>query len=104
VRGETLALPSGRQVVVLGAGPVKFTQGPPALMVRYATSISVDDTVPLAREAGEVFQAYRVRAERAKLDGLVASAFEMPKGGSDQQARGYNFSWSRGADGAWHRN
>jgi hypothetical protein len=105
VQGEPLALPSGRRVVVLGSGPVRFTQGAPALMIRYATELSVDDTVPLAREAEEVFQAYRQRAEAAKLNGLVASAFEMPRGGgSGQQARGYNFSWTRDGSGLWHRH
>ena len=105
VQGEPLSLPSGRRVVVLGSGPVRFTQGSPALMVRYATELSVDDTVPLAREAEEVFQAYRGRAESAKLTGMVASAFEMPRGGgSGQAARGYNFSWTRDGAGTWHRH
>ncbi|HSU16188.1 hypothetical protein [Longimicrobium sp.] len=104
VEGEALALPSGRRVVVLASGPTRDSRGTSALMVRYATELSVDDTVPLAREAAEVFQTYRGRAEGAGLRAVVASAFEMPRGGSAQQARGYNFSWTRGGDGFWHRH
>lgn len=101
--GRPLTLPSGRKVTVQAVAPIRFTQGPPALRVLYVTSLDVSDTVPLAAEAAEVFERFRPIAERNQLTGFVASATAPPSGMVEQVARGYNFVWTRGADGQWHR-
>ncbi|HEX6746229.1 MAG TPA: hypothetical protein VF092_02860 [Longimicrobium sp.] len=98
-----IVLPSGRRVNVQAVAPIRFTQGPPALIVRYGTTISMTDTVPLKAEATEVFERFRATAERARLNGLVASAVQEPSRGPLADTAGYNFVWTRGPDGRWHR-
>ena len=104
VAGRPVVLPSGHRVIVQGAAPLRFTQGPPALMVRYVTALKMTDTTELAAEAAEVFAQFRQAAERRQFTGFVASAAETPTSVVAQQSGGYNFVWTRGPDGAWHRN
>ncbi|HEX8904683.1 MAG TPA: hypothetical protein VF771_07560 [Longimicrobiaceae bacterium] len=102
--GRPVALPSGREVTVHAVAPIRFTQGPPALRVLYVTTLDVGDTTALAQEATEVFERFRSVAEREQLTGFVASATAPPSGMVPQTARGYNFVWTRGGDGKWHRS
>ena len=76
IAGRPVVLPSGHRVLVQGAAPLRFTQGPPALMVKYVTAVKMTDTAELAAEAAEVFAQFRKAAERRRFNGFVASAKE----------------------------
>jgi hypothetical protein len=104
IPGRPVVLPSGHRVVVQGGRPVRFTKGPPALLVRYVTEVKMTDTATLAAEAAEVFAQFRPTAERARFTGFVAHAVETPTSVMAKEANGYNFVWTRGPDGGWHRN
>ena len=105
IPGRPVVLPSGHRVVVQGGRPVRFTKGPPALLVRYVTEVKMTDTATLAAEAAEVFAQFRPTAERARFTGFVAHAVEASTTSvMAKEANGYNFVWTRGPDGGWHRN
>ena len=47
-----LKLASGRVVKILGEGPINFSQGPPALMLKYETDLQVADAEKLRNGRG----------------------------------------------------
>ena len=59
-----VVLPSGKQVKVLGVGKIHFSEGAPALMLKYQTDLSLDDKAALAKEADEIWQTFPEPAQR----------------------------------------
>ena len=95
-------LPSGRVVKVLAMGSINFSQGPPALMLKYETDLKLSDKDALRKEADEIFTVLRVDAENGHFSGAIVSANERPTGFILKKSRGYNFVYQKRADGVWH--
>jgi hypothetical protein len=100
---QTVTLPSGKQVKVLGVGKVMFSNDAPALMLKYETDIPIDDKERLSQEADEIWKSFRDDVEKAQLTSAILSANEPSKGLVVTTSRGFNFVYKRGADGTWSR-
>jgi hypothetical protein len=100
---EILKLPSGRTVKVLSVSKVEYSKGVMALMVRYQTSLSVDQHKALSDEVDEVWKCAAKDAERAGYSEAIISSNEVPKGIFVTANRMLNFIFEKGADGKWIR-
>ena len=103
LQGQTLKLPSGRLVKVLGVGRIEFSQGAPALMMKYETDLKMNDLKAVRKEADEIWSSvFQAEVEKAGLQGGILSATEKATGFLFQKANGYNFVYEKRADGKWH--
>jgi len=98
-----VTLPSGKQIKVLGVGKISFSQGPPALMLKYETNVSIDDMPKLEQEVTEIWATFRLDVEKAHLTEAVISANEHPSGMLVTTNKGFNFVYERSKDGKWSR-
>jgi hypothetical protein len=103
VQGDSfLKLPSGKQVKVLGSGPLINTSGKRlGIMFKYETELKVADKTALRKEADEVFAAVRPDAEKANETSVIVSAVEKPAGFIITKSQGYNLVFERSPSGAW---
>src|SRR5271156_810180 len=60
---ETLKLPSGRIAKILSVSKVEYSKGVMALMVRYQTTLSVDEPAALSQEVDDVWKLVQKEAE-----------------------------------------
>jgi hypothetical protein len=74
-----------------------------ALMVRYQTTLSVEQRKALSAEVDDVFQAAQKQVERDGFEEAVISSNEVPHGIIVTTSRMFNFIFERGADGKWTR-
>jgi hypothetical protein len=88
---------------VLGVGKVNFRQGPPAIMLKYISDVSLDDPAALAQEADSIWEGFRADANKAEVTGAILSANSPPTGGIVQQGRAYNFVYEKDGSGTWSR-
>jgi hypothetical protein len=64
---RTFSLPSGKAIRIMSMMQVNFSQGAPALMLRYQTDLKVSDKAGLRAEVDEIWPMFRNDVERAKL-------------------------------------
>lgn len=96
-------LSSGRQVTVLGISRMNFTNGPPALMLKYETSIPLSNRRELEAEVEDIWIDFRRDVERAQLSNAVISATTPSSGGFVKQMTSENFVFQKDAQGSWQR-
>lgn len=94
-------LPSGRTIVVLAEGPMNFSQGPAALMLRYQTTLKVSNKKSLRKEVDEIWSLFKVDVEKGQFRSAIVSAVEKPTGRFVQQSSGYNFVFEKQSNGEW---
>jgi len=99
----TLKLPCGHTIKVLSISKVEFSQGVMALMVRYQTPLSVDESKALSQEVDEVWKIAVKDVERAGFKEAIISSNEEPKGVFLSASHMLNFLYEKGADGKWTR-
>ncbi len=95
-------LSSGKQVRVLAEGKVTFKEGPPALMLKYETDISFDDTASLRKEAEEIWRDFKDEAEKYGYTTAILSANQPSRGGTASFGKMYNFVFVKNEAGEWH--
>ena len=100
---KVVTLPPGKQIKVLGVGKISFSEGPPGLMLKYETDLSVDDKSKLEKEVAEIWATFRPDVEKAQLTVAIISANEHPSGMLVTTNKGFNFVYERGSDGKWSR-
>jgi hypothetical protein len=100
---ETLKLPSGRIAKILSVSKVEYSKGVMALMVRYQTTLSVDERRALSQEVDEVWKIAQKDVERYGYNDAIISSNEVPKGIFITTNRVLNFIYEKGADGKWTR-
>jgi hypothetical protein len=94
-------LPSGRVIKVIGIMKMSFSQGEPALMLRYYTDISITTNASeLQKEVQEIWEEFRSDVETSKLSTAIISANEMPHG-IISQTHGFNFTFKKQSNGEW---
>ena len=96
-------LPSGEQVKVLGVGKINFKASGPALMLKYQTDLSMDDTSALHAEAQRIWAEFQKDAERAQVQSAIVSANSVPTGGIVSHGRTYNTVYQRNGDHTWEK-
>jgi hypothetical protein len=100
---ETLKLSSGRAVKVLSVSKVEYSKGVMALMLRYQTTLSVEQRKELSDEVDDVWKVAQKEVERLGFREAILSSNEVPKGIFLTTDRMLNFIFEKGADGKWTR-
>jgi hypothetical protein len=100
---ETLKLPSGHIAKILSVSKIEYSKGVMALMVRYQTTLSVDEQKELSAEVDEVWKIAQKDVEHYGYDEAVISSNEVPKGIFITTNRMVNFIYEKGADNKWTR-
>lgn len=98
----SLKLPSGKTVKVLGLVQMHFSQGPPALMLKYETELNASDVPTLRKEADEIWSVFQAEVEREQFQSAILSANQKPSGTFVKTTSGYNFVYQKRPDGQWH--
>lgn len=103
VEDETLKLPTGRIAKILSVSKIEYSKGVMALMVRYQTTLSVDERKALSDEVDAVWKIAQKDVEHYGYDEAIISSNEVPKGIFITASHMMNFIYERGADGKWTR-
>ena len=99
---QEMKLPSGGSIGILNVTSMRFSNGPPALMLKYQTTKPINDTDALRKEAEEVWTEFRPQVEQQGFRNAVLSANDPPKGFILTRNSTYNFVFDRRSDGSWH--
>ena len=100
---EVLKLPTGRIAKILSISRIEYSKGVMALMVRYQTTLSVDERKALSQEVDEVWKIAQKDVELGGFGDAIISSNEVPKGIFITANRMENFIYEKGPDGKWTR-
>ena len=103
VANQTLKLPSGRTAKILSVSKIEYSKGVMALMVRYQTTLSVDERKALSQEVDDVWKIAQKDVDHYGYGEAIISSNEVPKGIFITANRMANFIYEKGADGKWTR-
>jgi hypothetical protein len=100
---QVLKLPCGHVVKVLSISKIESSKGVLALMVRYQTSLSIDERKALSEEVDDVWKFAVKDVERYGYTEAIISSNEVPKGMFLKMSGMMNFVFEKGPDGKWTR-
>jgi hypothetical protein len=103
VKDEMIKLPSGRVAKILSISKIEYSKGVMALMVRYQTTLSVDERQALSQEVDDVWKLAEKDVEHYGYDDAIISSNEVPRGIIITESRVLNFIYEKGSDGKWTR-
>jgi hypothetical protein len=103
VQDEVIKLPSGRIAKILSVSKIEYSKGVMALMVRYETTLSVDERKALSQEVDDVWKIAQKDVEHYGYDDAIISSNEVPKGIFITASHMVNFIYEKGPDGRWTR-
>jgi hypothetical protein len=103
VDNQTVKLPCGRTIKVLSVSRIEYSKGVMALMVRYQTTLSVEERKALSDEVDDVFKVAQKQVERDGFHEAIISSNEVPRGMFVTANRMLNFIFEMDADGKWNR-
>ena len=103
LKDEVLKLPSGRMAKILSISKVEYSKGVMALMVRYQTTLTVDERSALSQEVDDVWKVAQKDVEHYGYGEAIISSNETPKGIFITTNHVINFIYEKGADGKWTR-
>ena len=96
-------LPCGHAIKILSISKIEFTKGVMALMVRYQTPITVEESKALSQEVDDVWKIAVKDVERGGFNEAIISSNEVPKGIFFSANHMLNFIFEKGSDGKWTR-
>lgn len=100
---ETVKLPCGRTIKVLSVSRIEYSTGVMALMVRYQTTLTVDERKALSQEVDDVWKFAEKDVEHYGYGEAIISSNEVPKGIFITANHVMNFIYEKGPDGNWTR-
>jgi hypothetical protein len=100
---ETIKLPSGRVAKILSISKIEYSKGVMALMVRYQTTLSVEERKALSQEVDDVWKLAQKEVEHFGYSEAIISSNEVPKGIFITANHVMNFIYEKGPDGNWTR-
>jgi hypothetical protein len=100
VADRAVTLGSGKSVQIISVGPIQFSAGNSALMLKYRTTIPLSDMASLRKEANEIWDRFQIDVEHAGNQQAIVSANEPEDGGLISHSQGYNFIFEK-KDGSW---
>jgi hypothetical protein len=100
---EVIKLPSGHTAKILSVSKIEYSKGVMALMVRYQTSLSMDEAKAVSAEVDEVWKFAQKDVERAGFGEAIISSRQTIRGLLLTTSREANFIYEKGADGKWTR-
>jgi hypothetical protein len=103
LKDQVLKLPSGRMAKILSVSKVEYSKGVMALMVRYETTLTVDERKALSDEVDDVWKLAQKDVEHFGYGEAIISSNETPKGIFITTNHVMNFIYEKGSDGKWTR-
>lgn len=103
IANQVIKLPNGQTVKVLSVSKVESSKGVMAVMVRYQTSLSIDEHKALSDEVDAVWKIAVKDVDRTGYSEAILSSTEVRKGIFLTANRMLNFIFEKGADGKWTR-
>jgi hypothetical protein len=100
---QVLKLPDGHTVTILSVTKVEYSKGIMALMVRYQTSLSLDERTALIQEVDDFWKMAEKDVDRYGYNEAILSSNEVHKGLFLTASRMLNFIFEKGPDGKWSR-
>ena len=100
---EVIKLPSGHIAKILSISKIEYSKGVMALMVRYETTLSMDEAKAVSAEVDEVWKLAQKDADRAGFADAIISSTQTVKGLLLTTSRETNFIYEKGSDGKWAR-
>lgn len=100
---QTIKLPCGHTIKILSISKIESSPGVTALMVRYETTLSIDQHKELSEEVDDVWKCTVKEAEKGHYSEAILSSNEVPKGVFLTASRMYNFVFEKEEDGTWTR-
>jgi len=100
---QVLKLPSGHMAKILSVSKIEYSKGVMALMVRYETTLSMDEAKAVSAEVDEVWKYAQKEADRAGYADAIISSTQTVNGILLTTSRETNFIYEKGADGNWKR-
>ena len=100
---QVLKLPGGHTVKILSVSKVEYSKGVMAVMVRYQTSLSLDERTALVQEVDDFWKIAVKDVEHYGYNKAILSSNEVHKGIFLTASRTLNFIFEKGPDGKWTR-
>ena len=100
---EMLKLPGGHSVKILSLSKIQSSDGMTALMIRYQTSLSIDQRKALSDEVDNVWKVALKDVESGGFREAIISSNEVPRGIIFHTSRMMEFVYDQGSDGRWVR-
>src|SRR5262245_35688270 len=101
VPGQLRKLSSGKTVRILSVGRMYFSQSGPAMSLKYVSWLKPSDHAALRKEAEEGWTDFKADVERAGVGSAIVSANTPAHGAIVQRSEGFNFVYSKQANGSW---
>jgi hypothetical protein len=96
-------LPSGHTAKILSVSKIEYSKGVMALMVRYQTSLSIDEVKAVTQEVDEVWKFAQKDVDRSGFGEAIISSRQTVKGLLLTTSREATFIFEKGPDGKWTR-
>lgn len=100
---QVLKLQTGRTIKILSVSKVEYSKGVMALMIRYQTTLSIDQHKALSDEVDDLWKMVVNDVERYGYSKAIISSNEAPKGVFITTNRALTFIFEKGSDGKWIR-
>jgi hypothetical protein len=100
---QELKLPSGHFAKILSISKIEYAKGVMALMIRYQTTLSMDESQNISAEVDEVWKLAQKDVEKSGLGDAIISSTQTVKGLLLTTSRETNFIYEKGSDGKWTR-
>jgi hypothetical protein len=100
---QVLKLPSGHIAKILSVSKIEYAKGVMALLVRYETSLSIDEAKEVSQEVDEVWKFAEKDVEHAGYGDAIISSNQTIKGMLLTTNREAKFIFEKGSDGKWTR-
>jgi hypothetical protein len=100
---QLIKLPSGHVAKILSVSKIEYSKGVMALMVRYQTSLSMDEAKAVSAEVDEVWKFAQKDVDRSGFAEAIISSRQTIRGILLTTSREANFIYEKGADGKWTR-
>ena len=100
---QIIKLPSGHVAKILSVSKIEYSKGVMALMVRYETTLSMDEAKAVSAEVDEIWKLAQKDADKAGYADAIISSTQVVKGLLLTTSRETNFIYEKGSDGKWTR-
>jgi hypothetical protein len=100
---ELVTLPSGKSVRILNIGKAygANTNDPPMLILNYETDLSIKDHQNLEQEAQEIWEVFKINADKEGMVSAAVRANEKRKGFLFHWGSAYGFVYTKSDQGIW---
>ena len=100
---QVIKQPSGHLANILRVSKIEYSTGVMALMIRYQTSLSMDEVKAVTQEVDEVWKFAQKDVERGGFGEAIISSRQTVRGILLTTSREANFIYEKGSDGKWTR-